>query len=151
MLMLTTVSLNEWKKERRWDTAMEWNCLRLYFKWFVTLRYYWSHWDNLRVYSFSIFVLFLLSETTESIKRRFTTEIETDPYKRRLNRVQNVCRQYGLAPENDNGESHSENDIDYRQIHTEYTSRVPDKVTRIKLFFSRVFSFEIFAVLDNAS
>ena len=91
-----------------------------------------------------------MSETTESIKRRFTTEIETDPYKRRLNRVQNVCRQYGLAPGNNDGESHLETKIDYRQIHTQYISRVPDKVTLIKIFFS-VFSFEIFSVLDNVS
>ena len=94
-------------------------------------------------------VSFLLSETTESFKRRLTTENETDPYMRRRHRVQNVCRQYGIDQGND-GESHLENKIDYRQIHTQYTRRVPDKVTRIKIFFS-VFSFEIFAVLDNVS
>ena len=90
-----------------------------------------------RIYSFSIFVLFLLSDTTNSIKRRFSKEIENeaDPYKRRLNQVQDVCRQYGLAMESD-GESHKEEGIDYRRIHTEYIGKVPDKVTRIEFIIS---------------
>ena len=92
-----------------------------------------------------------MSDTTNSIKRRFLKEIEieTDPYKRRLNQVQDVCRQHGLATESDI-ESHREEGIDYRRIHTEYTSKVPDKVTPIE-FIIGLFSFRIFVVLHNAS
>ena len=54
-----------------------------------------------RIYFSSMFIrmLILLSDTKNSIKRRFSKEIEneTDPYKRRLNKVQDVCRQHGLA------------------------------------------------------
>ena len=89
-----------------------------------------------RIYFSSMFIrmLILLSDTKNSIKRRFSKEIEneTDPYKRRLNKVQDVCRQHGLATESD-GESHRDREegIDYKRIHTEYTSKVPDKVTQI--------------------
>ena len=81
-----------------------------------------------------------MSDTTNSIKRRFSKEIENeaDPYKRRLNQVQDVCRQYGLALESD-GESHKEEGIDYRRIHTEYIGKVPDKVTQIEFIISSSF------------
>ena len=118
------------KKEGRWDTAMQWNCLKLYFKWLVTFRYE-VNIDTLRrtnqnLSCFSIFVLFLLSETTNTFKRAI--QEETDPYKRRDNQVQDVCSQHGLTPESD-GKTLHEDGIDFREIHLKYTSKVPEKVT----------------------
>ena len=81
-------------------------------------------------FCFSVFVLFLLSESTNTYKRRFAGAIqdETDPYKRRLNQVQDVCSRYGLTPESE-GKSFHDDGIDFREIHLKYTSKVPDKVT----------------------
>ena len=96
-----------------------------------------QHWYTsiIAIYCFSIFFLLLLSETTDSFKRKFfteidtevETEIETDIYKIRLHRVQDVCSQYGLNSERSRI-SYNEDVIDYREVHTKYTSKVPDKV-----------------------
>lgn len=101
---------------------------------------------NQNLCCFSIFVLFLLSETTNTFKRAI--QEETDLYNRRNNQVQDVCSQHGLTHESDRKSLH-EDEIDFREIHLKYTSKVPDKVTQIKFQFL-IFSI-YFSVLHNAS
>ena len=84
---------------------MQCNCLRLYFKWLITIRcrqlFNIDTFQLQSIHCFSIFFLMLLSETTDSFKRKNLTEIDTeietenerDLYKLRLKRVQDVCSQ----------------------------------------------------------
>ena len=128
---------NETKKDR-WDLviAMPWNCLRLYFKWFASFRYLilCQNLDKLLeiiIYCFSLFVLFLLAEFGKQSTPFFAEDTDSVPpvlvYKTRINQIENICRKYGLEPGSVGDSSHDE-EMNFIKIHSDYTSKVPDKV-----------------------
>ena len=87
------------------------------------------------IYCFSLFVLFVLAEFGKQSTPFFAEDTDSVPpvlvYKTRINQIENICRKYGLEPGSVGDSSHDE-EMNFIKIHSDYTSKVPDKVRCFK-------------------